>query len=90
MRVGRNRRIAAPQNVSAFFGPYVSMKLSLTACLIVPLVLAAASPVLDEGQGTARPGSRIEELRAGRPVLGAHFDPAQAQGKVVVVKIGGS
>ena len=64
--------------------------LGLAALFLTSALVSATRPLLDEGQGTARPGSRIEELQAGSPVFGAPFDVNATLGKVVVVEIGGS
>ena len=65
----------------------------MIACYFSPLLVASAmfiGATSDEGQGTAKPGSRIEGLRGGTPVFGEAGDHAAALGKVVVVEIGGS
>ena len=47
-------------------------------------------PAVDEGQGTAQPGSKVSQLRPGTHVAGPRLVPSSLLGKVVVVKIGGS
>ncbi len=45
---------------------------------------------IDDGQGTAVPGSNTSKLQPGTHLFGPRFDAAAALGKIVVLEIGGS
>ena len=61
-----------------------------SSLLFTALGASIAAPSLDEGQGTARPGSTSFELQPGNLIYGAPFDATDALGKVVIVEMGGS
>ena len=56
---------------------------TLTALLTLPLLA-------DEGQGTAAPGAKVEELNLGTYWYGVDVDKRDLIGKVVLVEIWGS
>lgn len=64
---------------------------SVASARVAPSVASPSlSNPIDEGQGTAEPGTRLDGLRPGNHVFGVPFDPVDMLGTIVVVEIGGS